>query len=214
MLYSRFNTIITFDLHDVVFKFDYKKIFHLIWTTDRKWAIFTTIAYPRFIWNLLKLLYKKPIDHDIFEIFSHQRPILLPLAIEIMNATKIIGDTAKIIKELDDKGYYLDILTNATDKRFIALQKNYPDLLSHFRYSKKITKPSSPDLRKPHEPFFREYLERIKDLNKTDFPLQNILFIDDNKKNIKTAQKVGMNTIRFKSPQQLREALVELRILP
>jgi len=214
MHYSRFNTIITFDLHDVVFTFDYKKILHILWTTDRKWPLITTIAYPRFIWNFIKLLRQKPSDYDIFILFSEQRPVLVPVALDLMSAIKVIPETVQIIQELSDKEYTLHILTNATEIRLLDIRKKYAHLLRKFRYCKGITTPSNPLGRKPHALFFHEYLDKAKKLAQTDFPLKNVIFIDDNKENIKTAQKVGMKAIHFQSPQQLREALVELGILP
>ena len=44
------------------------------------------------------------------------------------------------------------------------------------------------------------------------FPAQSALFIDDNQENCEAAAALGMETIHFQSPAQLRESLLEYDI--
>lgn len=61
--------------------------------------------------------------------------------------------------------------------------------------------------RKPFPEFYQILFDRYK-IN----PVQS-LFIDDNFKNIEGARAVGLNTIHFESPQQLRKDLIRLGLL-
>ncbi|MFI5131511.1 MAG: HAD-IA family hydrolase, partial [Chitinophagales bacterium] len=62
-------------------------------------------------------------------------------------------------------------------------------------------------MRKPFPEFYKLLLERYN-LNPDE-----ALFIDDSLRNIRGAEKLGIKTIHFKDPEQLRRELISLHII-
>ena len=58
-------------------------------------------------------------------------------------------------------------------------------------------------MRKPHPEFYQVLLDRF------DVRAEEALFIDDSVRNIQAAKKIGIKTIHFTSPEQLRNELVQ-----
>jgi 2-haloacid dehalogenase len=63
-------------------------------------------------------------------------------------------------------------------------------------------------MRKPEPAFYQILLDRYR-LQPTD-----VIFIDDNLRNVKAAETMGIRSIRFESPAQLRQDLIDLSLLP
>jgi len=63
-------------------------------------------------------------------------------------------------------------------------------------------------MRKPEPAFYQILLDRYG-LQPTD-----VIFIDDNLRNVKAAETMGIRSIRFESPAQLRQDLIDLSLLP
>ena len=61
--------------------------------------------------------------------------------------------------------------------------------------------------RKPFPAIYQTTLRRF------NLVAQESLFIDDNLRNIKAAEALGIHCIHFKTPQQLEQQLKELKIL-
>jgi len=198
------NIIITFDLHEVIFTFDYKKVATILWNTPHKWKLFTTLFHLPFIWNLVKMVWNDATDEAFYKLFEQRRPILLPLVIKMTNAQKIIPGMETIVKELADQGYTLHILSNIGPRRFKQLSQDFPQVIGNFKTAK-IVQPHSNPTKKPAVEFFQDYLKNyIK-------PGQHVIFIDDNKKNIQSARSLGITAIPFKSAAQLRNELEFLK---
>lgn len=62
--------------------------------------------------------------------------------------------------------------------------------------------------KKPKPSFFELYLEK----NKLDPKTTRIIFIDDHRKNVKAAESVGLEGVRFKNAKQLRRDLADMGI--
>ena len=114
-----------------------------------------------------------------------------------------IAGTVTIMNELKRAGYALYGLSNWSAETFPYARKkhNFFDLLDDMIISGEVGHA------KPAPEIFQIMLERIGRL------AQECLFIDDALPNIHQAQKLGFATIHFQSPEQLRAALQELRIL-
>jgi len=178
-----------------------------LWNTKQKWTLFTTIFHFGLVWQLLKMIWHDATDEEFYELFEQQRPILLPLIMEMTNTQKIIPGMDQIIKELADRGYNLHILSNIGPRRFKQLKEDFPPIISQFSQAK-IVQPDGPQKKKkkPDPQFFHDYLHEYKQEN------QNIIFIDDNKKNIAIARSLDITAIQFKSAKQLRKQLAQLGI--
>jgi 2-haloacid dehalogenase len=62
-------------------------------------------------------------------------------------------------------------------------------------------------MRKPHAEFYTVLLDRY------NLVASEILFIDDNFRNAKAAEEIGMTVIHFQSPQGLASTLKEMDLL-
>lgn len=115
-----------------------------------------------------------------------------------------IQGTVDVFRQLKDSGRYkFYALTNWSAELFpIALQR-YEFL--HWFDGRVVS--GEEKMRKPHPEFYRVLLDRYK-LNP-----EETLFIDDNLRNAKAAEELGIKSIRFESPQQLKEALKEEGVL-
>lgn len=115
-----------------------------------------------------------------------------------------IHDTVEIFRDLkQNKNYKIYALTNWSAELFpIALGK-YEFL--HWFDGRVVS--GEEKMRKP----FREFYELT--LDRFNLVPEETLFIDDNLRNVKAAEELGINTIHFQSPQQLREKLVTNNIL-
>jgi 2-haloacid dehalogenase len=114
-----------------------------------------------------------------------------------------LDGTVEILKELKQAGYPLYGLSNWSAETFpFARQKHdFFDLLDDYVISGEVGHV------KPGPEIFQILLERIGK------PAGECLFIDDSLANIHQAEKMGFAVIHFQSPEQLREALLELKIL-
>ena len=115
-----------------------------------------------------------------------------------------IHDMVEILRKLKETGRYkLYALTNWSAETFPIALERY-DFLHWFdgRVVSGVEK-----MRKPFPEFYQLILDRFQLIP------QETLFIDDSVRNVQGAAEVGINTIAFQSPQQLKEALTELGLL-
>ncbi|MFA7707942.1 MAG: HAD family phosphatase [Candidatus Pacearchaeota archaeon] len=114
-----------------------------------------------------------------------------------------IEGTREIILELKNKNFKLGLLSvhcrewiNYCNKKF-----NYHELFDSISYSFETS------VCKPDKKAFKIILEKL------DTKPEECLFIDDSLKNIQSAQELGLNTIHFKNPVQLKEELISFGVL-
>jgi 2-haloacid dehalogenase len=115
-----------------------------------------------------------------------------------------IQGTVAIFRELKESGKYkLYALTNWSAELFPIALERYEFL--HWFDGRVVS--GEEKMRKPFPEFYQLLLDRfgLK-------PAQTV-FIDDNLRNAQAAAVMGLKTIRFQSPEQLREDLVKLGIL-
>jgi 2-haloacid dehalogenase len=114
-----------------------------------------------------------------------------------------IDGTVTILKQLiDNPNYKVLALTNWSAETFpIALERF--DFLQWFEG---IVVSGTEKMRKP----FNEIYELT--LNRFNIEASQSLFIDDNARNVEAAKKMGINTIHFNNPRQLKYELKSLNI--
>ena len=114
-----------------------------------------------------------------------------------------IDGTVAILKQLiDNPNYKVVALTNWSAETFpVALERF--DFLHWFEG---IVVSGTEKMRKP----FNEIYELT--INRFNIEASQSLFIDDNARNIEAAKKMGVNTIRFNNPTQLKSELKSLNI--
>ena len=115
-----------------------------------------------------------------------------------------IHETVEILKTIKEANEYrLYALTNWSAQTF-------PWALSNFEFLhwfEGIVVSGIEKVRKPHPEFYQILFDRYAVVP------GNSLFIDDNIKNIQAGNTIGLTTIHFKSPAQLRAELIQLGVL-
>jgi 2-haloacid dehalogenase len=115
-----------------------------------------------------------------------------------------IHDTVEIFRELKETGRYkLYALTNWSAELFPVALKRYEFL--HWFDGRVVS--GEEKMRKPFPEFYQLTLDRF------NLRAEETLFIDDNLRNIEAAKKIGLQCIRFHSPEQLRQELTGAKIL-
>jgi FMN phosphatase YigB (HAD superfamily) len=201
------NVIIAFDLHSVLFKPNWKEIAHILWQYNNKLSIIACAFNPKLVYKGLQLLAHNPTDEEVFAFFETFCPKLMPLAVDLMNAQRIVPAMAELVKELKNKGYALHIMSNIGPRRYPVICSRFADIMSLFEQAKIINYDHHTVIKKPNPQYFKDYLQSCNPEHKP------VIFIDDNKKNIKAAQEFGFVGIRFKQPEQLRAQLKNMNIL-
>lgn len=115
-----------------------------------------------------------------------------------------IHGTVEIFKQIKESGKYkLYALTNWSAELFPIALERYEFL--HWFDGRVVS--GEEKTRKPFREFYQLIFDRFR-LN-----VEETLFIDDNTRNAEAAEAMGLKTIIFKSPSQLKEELVKLGIL-
>jgi 2-haloacid dehalogenase len=110
-------------------------------------------------------------------------------------------DIFRALKQSTDLNHYA--LTNWSHELFPFALERYEFL--HWFDGRVVS--GEERMRKPNLDFYRVLLNRY------NLAADEVLFIDDNLRNIEAARSIGIESIRFHSPQQLKEALQETGIL-
>jgi 2-haloacid dehalogenase len=115
-----------------------------------------------------------------------------------------IHETVEILRHIkSSNGYKLYALTNWSAETFPWALDNFEFL----HWFEGIVVSGEEKTRKPFPEFYQILFERYE-INPA-----TAVFIDDNYKNIEGANKVGLNTIHFQSPAQLKNELKQLNLL-
>jgi putative hydrolase of the HAD superfamily len=116
-------------------------------------------------------------------------------------SSTVNNDLISIIKELRKKGIVCCVATNQEKHRFNYMKKNmnFNNLFDSFFSSSII------GYKKPHECYFEFVLEKIKQ----EFSIHpnEILFFDDTKKHIESAQKLGIISYHYTDLSNLKSTL-------
>lgn len=115
-----------------------------------------------------------------------------------------IKESIDIFRQLKDSGKYkLYALTNWQSGLFDIALVRYNFL--HWFDGRVVS--GDEKMRKPNPVFYQRLLDRY------NLKASDALFIDDNLRNIQAAEAMGIRSIHFSSPDQLRKALIDLSIL-
>lgn len=211
--------VMLWDLHGVLF---YKPRFSMItrglWNIENK---------PKFIFQFFSALcrsnIRKTIHHfgkqeclvsqayfDAAQEYDHAYTQLIKLTNNIYIPNKPIYN---VVEALTDEGCKHYLFSNIGPKALKDLQKTYPQYFAFLEEQKNTINPSTPHYThwvwKPQTQAFNKALDY---LNKTHKPWTTI-FVDDNIKNIKKAQEMGMNAILFASVEQFENDINQLVVI-
>lgn len=114
-----------------------------------------------------------------------------------------IHDTVEVFRELkESRKYHLLALTNWSHQTFPIALKRFDFL--HWFDGRVVS--GEEKTRKP----FRDIYETL--INRYNVEPSTAVYIDDNARNLAPASELGMSTIHFRSPAQLREDLKKLGV--
>lgn len=113
-----------------------------------------------------------------------------------------IWPVVEILAELKRRGYPLYALSNWSAEKFALVRPLY----DFFGWFEAIVISGEVKMIKPDPRIFHLLAETV------GRPPEEILFIDDSAPNIASARQEGLQTIHYRSPEQLREALAQAGI--
>lgn len=118
------------------------------------------------------------------------------------NNFKEIKGMRKILEKLRQNGYKLGLLSNHAKEwvQYCELTYNYHKLFHKIVYSYEV------GLSKPNKDIFLNILKKLR------ANPEECLFIDDNIKNVTTAQELGFNVIQFNSAKDLKKQFKRFKI--
>lgn len=213
------NTVFLWDFHDVIVKRDLKKTIGTVWNSNHKFKIVRKTNL-KLLGKMLGMIVKsKTSSEELIQLAKkNKNPYLQKLIYKAACVQKPIRGTVALIDILAKNGYRHYIGSNIAESIFkqISNPKKYPQfasLFANFNLENPQTvsfNQASPErtLQKPDVRFFSEFLRK----NNIDLATTNVIFIDDNIKNVIAAQKAGMIGIQFISPEQLQNDLQWLGI--
>ena len=115
-----------------------------------------------------------------------------------------IQGTVDIFRQMKETGRYkFYALTNWSAELFPIALERYDFL--HWFDGRVVS--GEEKLRKPAPEFYQILLDRY------NLQPQETLFIDDNLRNVKAAEELGINCIHYQSPEQLKNELQQLNML-
>lgn len=199
-------TTVVFDLGGVLIDWNPRYLYKQLFTDEQEMETFlSTITTPD--WNeeqdagrtiaegTAHLVGQYPQHRELIEHFYGRWPEMLGGAIQ---------GTVDILTELRDSGRYrLYALTNWSEETFPVAQEQFAFL----QWFEGIVVSGTEKSRKPFPDFYHTLLTRYQ------IEPSQAVFIDDNERNIHAAQAVGMQTVHYQSPEQLREELQKLQVL-
>ncbi|MFI5332696.1 MAG: HAD family hydrolase [Candidatus Babeliales bacterium] len=206
--YTPDNTIITFDIHGVLCTTDYPRALSLIFNSKHVIRILSYLRSPSIIKMLIRLWHNHAVAGHYVQQLTQAKPELatyIPLLKRIANAQKPNNTVLNLVNQMKQRGFELHILSNIDATIFDELTKIHTTMFTHFDAVQSTQ--SSDKYGKPHSWIFTRYLS-------THVPAgKQVIFIDNKKKNIIAAQKLGIIGIHYRNPRQLVRALKKLQIL-
>lgn len=203
------NTIIAFDLHDVIFTMDYKQILATLWHSDQKWRLIAYGFHPKVWYDLWHITRSNSSAEKYFmELTTNYGGLkdCMPTFIKLTNAQKPVEKTIAIIKRLKLQGYTLHILSNIGAETFKELNDLHPEIFELFDAVKVVSHLEN-HIGKPHKTIFDNYIDEHNNDG------HRVILIDDKKKNIQAAREHGMIGIRFIGHDNLIAELQKLGLL-
>ena len=202
---NRINTII-FDLGGVLIDWNPMYVFDTVFDDDeKKKYFFENICTPD--WNE-KQDAGRSLNEATEELVSLHPDWEEPIRAYYGRWKEMLGgpikETVEIFQQLKKTGKYkIYALTNWSAETFPVALEMYDFL--HWFDGRVVS--GEEKMRKPYPEFYKILLDRF------NLVASETLFIDDNFRNAKAAEEIGMKVIHFQTPQQLASSLKEMDLL-
>jgi len=203
------NTVIVFDLHGVLFSSSWRQVIYLLWQCPYKLRGFILLFNPLLMYTMFSGIYKKHVIEQVINTLVEKHPAFTPIketAIAVANAQKVNQKTLNILKNLHTQGFKLIAFSNIGERSIEVLRERYQDIFNLFTH---VIHTSAQDnyIAKPSTQAFAKLLAHL------DLGTEQVIFIDDTPKNLKCAQQMGLQPIRFFNSAVLEIMLENLEIL-
>ena len=208
------DVIFLWDLHHVLLK-PKGKIRALKNYPHKKDALRNANLRRKFLKYSLISRFKEVSSEKFLELGDrYNNPYFKEMILVASLAQEPMEKTVDILRELKENGYTHHVGSNMGITTFntITDAQKYPQFAHIFKNfdldkSQVVTRETD-QFKKPNPKYFEQYLEK----NKLDPNTTRIIFIDDRRKNIKAANSVGLEGVRFKNAAQLRRDLADIGI--
>jgi 2-haloacid dehalogenase len=203
---ERVSTII-FDFGGVLLDWDPRHLYRKLFMDDEPAMERFLAEVDFYAWNLQQDA-GRPFDLAVEELCArYPQHCELVRAYDTRWEESISGPiqpTVDLLDSLRDTGYRLAGLSNWSAEKFELVRHRYPFL----EWFETIVISGDVGLVKPDRQIFLLLLERLQD------PAGQCLLIDDSPGNIDAARQLGLQTIHYRSPDQLKRELTRLGIIP
>lgn len=207
------RTVFLWDLHHVLLK-PKGRVQAFRQYPHKKEALQNANLRRKFFKYILISPFKEVTSEKFFELADrYDNPYFKELILKVTTAQEPMEKTVEVLQELKEKGYTHHVGSNMdfTTFKIITDPQKYPQFAHVFKHfdlahSQVITREMG--VKKPNPAFFKRYLTK----NNLDPQTTRIIFIDDLTKNVRTANALGLEGVRFKNATQLRRDLAKMGI--
>lgn len=207
--------IFLWDLHEVILEKNMRSWFSLCFRFNRKWELVrklnkkSIVIFLTFALERLKIIKKQMVSEELVQAArTTGNDAFIELITIVCSAYTPIEDTVHLMQELSVLGYKHHLGSNIGQTVYDNSMTKFPTLFSMFEgNSIPFSTPDNSIVKKPHPDFF------IAHTQKYNLKAEQLIFIDDKKANVESAQSIGMHGIQFKNAAQLRKQLIKYGIL-
>lgn len=201
---SKQKTAIIFDFGDVLVEWKFHNLYRKVFSSDAEIELFLETTGLRELNRRFDAGY--PFEKGIAELSAAHPGFARELGwfnTRWGEARGGLNDAViDLMRTLKQQGYPLYGLSNWSREKFDTVKDEmvFLPLLEDYLIS------GDAGVIKPDERIYRILLERI------DRPAEECIFIDDSRENISAAQQLGLITVLYESPEQLRSSLAILGV--
>lgn len=204
--------IFLWDLHEVVFRKSWSQLLRVVLTCDAKKNVFAQLPKSLIALYRKRFFGRSRKDISVADLIyiaqSENNKKLMDFVFNLCCAYRPMPRTVAIIQSLKEQGFVNHIGSNIARPIFELFKQQHQPVFSLFDYAH-VVDVASYDLviQKPDPLFFKSYLD-IHNIQPSD-----VVFIDNKKKNINTANRIGLHAIHFKRASQLKRDLKRFDII-
>lgn len=206
------NTVIAFDIHDVIAKYDISKMVKK--AVSHPMIAVSSLRHPGLFKLIAEQIKKGTSVQEMFEVIENAYPNnesiknIAKLAIDISAQLKPIDGTRAIAKKLIANGYSVVFVSNMEPKLFERFIEDFPEFKDCRSF---LPTPENQWIKKPSQEYFEMVkLALVEHHHRFGHVDGNVLFIDDRLKNVALAQSCDIPSLVYFSPTQLAADLTEM----
>ena len=204
------NTTFAFDIDQVLIDHN-QPISSTLW--NYRWDLAKNIVNPYLVYCILCLVYQKATGLAYLNLLKVKAPRLAEMVEHIMLDKKPIAGMEETVKQLRAQAYTLAIASNMGAQDFAYYQQKFPSLFGNFDYAKVVPHDEQGLTLIKKKPSL-EYFQALKsELAEHNLAKENVIFIDDKKRNVDASIKEDFYGIHFKNVPQFQADLAKLGII-